>query len=417
LAANAPKRGTVTPALVQKFQDIFGKDGFLRAYNIERDEQIDSVGLSLIAGLDPLYLGPPGTGKTWMLEGTMRCIDTNGQDNALFSTLVFKETPADDVLGPRSLVAMKADKIERLMDGYLPTAIVAYVDEFFKASPTLANSLLDIMANRVLKVGSTVHDASQLLCMFASSNELPDREDLQPVRDRFGLTMFVPPVKSPEGRGRVMRIQDEFQANARQIAPATQVPKLTLDELRTIRAEVRAVEVPDVIFENLTTAQERWAQKGIEPSQRRVGQIILAIKARAWARGEGGASTDDIIVAQHMAWNHPDHIDDAREVVMEFANVFARKAARMKQNMEPILTELSNVQQAVNESGGEPDDEALQAAYKVMRDLKRVEKEAKQEADKGRAAGHDVTELESINAECTRATDWLQKTLIGGEDE
>lgn len=405
------KRGSVTDALVSRYGEIFNaRDGFLAAYNVEREDQIELLGLSLIAGLDPLLLGDPGVGKTWLIELLMRCIDTNGDPNGLFTTLVFKETPADDILGPRSLPAMKAGKVERLTDGYLPTAVVGYVDEFFKASPTLANSLLDIMANRVLKVGSQVIYCGQLLCIFASSNELPDREDLQPVRDRFGLTNFVPPVKSPEGRKRVMRIQDEYQASARSI-DMSDAPIISLDDVRQIREEVRRIELPDAVIEAMTTAQERWGQKGFQPSQRRVGQMLMAIKARAWSRGDAHASTDDMIVTQHMAWNHPDHANEAREVVMEFANVFARKALRMKEALEPILAELDEVRKQINESGGEPTDEHMESAFKVMRQLRSMRKEARDQIDTGTAQGHDTRDLEGVLDEINRAHNWVEQTM------
>lgn len=404
-------RGSVTESLVSRYGEIFNvKDGFLTTYNVEREDQIELLGLSLIAGLDPLLLGDPGVGKTWLIELLMRCIDTGGDPNALFTTLVFKETPADDLLGPRSLPAMKAGKIERLTDGYLPTAVVAYVDEFFKSSPTLANSLLDIMANRVLKVGNQVIDCSQLLCIFASSNELPDREDLQPVRDRFGITNFVPPVKSPEGRKRVMRIQDEYQSGGRAL-DMTDAPVLSLDEVRQIREEVRRIELPDAIIESMDTAQERWGQKGFAPSQRRIGQMLMAIKARAWTRGDDHASTDDIIVTQHMAWNHPDHAAEAREVVMEFANVFARKALQMKEGLEPVLSELDGVKKAIAEAGGEPADEHMESAFKVMRQLRSMRKLARDNIDKGVAEGHDVRDLEGVLEEINRAHNWVEQTM------
>jgi MoxR-like ATPase len=251
--ATAPKRGQVSKDLVSRHGEIFNvKDGFLAAYNIEREDQIELLGLSLISGIDPLFLGDPGVGKTWMIELLLMILD--GADSSdFFNTLVFKETPADDLLGQRSLPAMKAGKIERMMDGYLPKAVVAYLDEIFKASPTLVNSLLDIMANRKLKVGRETHDVRQLLCIFASSNELPDREDMLPFRDRFGVTNFVPPVRSPEGRKKVMAIQDQFQADARSI-DLSDAPRISLAEVGQIRDEVRCIELPEAVFETMVKA-------------------------------------------------------------------------------------------------------------------------------------------------------------------
>ncbi len=413
--AAATKRGTVSPELVSRYGEIFNRDdGFLSRYNIERGDEIELLGLSLISGIDPLFLGDPGTGKTWMIELLLLLLE-GASDDDLFSTLVFKETPADDLLGPRSLPAMKAGKIERMMDGFLPRAKLAYLDEIFKASPTLVNSLLDIMANRKLKVGADIHDISQLLCIFASSNELPDREDMLPFRDRFGLTKFVAPVRTPEGRKAVMGIQDSFQASAKSI-DLTDAPALTLDEVQTIRSEVRSIEIPDAVFETLNKAQERWEQAGFPPSQRRVGQMLLAMKARAWTRGDGSANTDDIIVTQHQAWSHPDHAKPAHDIVLEFANVFARKAARMQTALEPVLATLGEVRKQVGDSPGEPTDEQMETAFTVMKDLRRIRKEARNEIENGKRQGHDTADLENVLSEVSRAHDWVTKTF-SGEDE
>lgn len=410
------KRGEVTGSLVARCEEIFSTSktnpGFLMGYNVEREEEIELLLLSLIGNIDTLLVGEAGVGKTWLIELLMLLLDGAKRED-FFNTMIFKETPAQDVLGPMDLSAMKDGRIERIMDGFLPTARVAYLDEVFKGSPTLLNALLDMMAQRKLKVGRNIHDASQLLVIYGSSNELPDREDLLPFRDRWGITKVVQAVRAPENRRTVMRIQDEYQASARSIDLGS-APKLTLDEVSIIRAEVRRVEIPDQLIETMVEAQDRWGGKGFQPSQRRVGQMLMAIKARAWSRGRGTASTDDIIVCQHMAWNHPDHAKDAHDVVIEFANTFAKKAARMKEALEPVLTEITNVRDQIN-SGSNPDDH-MEAGFKAMRDLRRLKRETKNDIETGQNQGHDVRDLENVLSEITRAHDWVQETLGGGED-
>jgi MoxR-like ATPase len=405
-------RGVVSAPLVSRYGEIFDrKTGFLTTYNVEREEQIELLGISLVSGIDPLFLGDPGVGKTWMIELLLMLLEGANKTD-FFNTLVFKETPADDILGPRSLPAMKQGKIERLTDGYLPTAVVGYLDEIFKASPTLVNALLDLFANRKLKVGATIHDCRQLLCIFGSSNELPDREDMLPFRDRFGLTNFVHPVRTPEGRKAVMRIQDDFQANARNM-DMTGAPTMTLDDVRKIRTEVAGISLPDPVMETLATAMERWEGKGFLPSMRRQGQMIAALKARAWAHGRGHVTTDDMVVLQHMAWNHPDHVKDAHDVVMEFANVFARKGARMREALEPVLTELDRIK---NEMGtGEPSEEHLQDAFKSMRSLRTMRKEAREQIEQGKNQGHDTTDLEAVLSDINRAHGWVESAITGEE--
>lgn len=417
IAAAPAKRGEVNQGLVRTYTEIFGttrgSEGFLMDYNVERNEEIELLGLSLIGGIDTLLIGEAGVGKTWLIELLMLLLE-GAQAEDFFNTMIFKETPAQDVLGPMDLSAMKAGRVERIMDGFLPKARLGYLDEVFKGSPTLLNALLDLMAQRKLKVGRNMHDARQLLAIYGSSNELPDREDLLPFRDRWGITKIVQAVRAPENRRKVMAIQDEYQASARSI-DMTQAPKLTLTEVAQIRDEVRRVEIPAQLIETMVKAQDNWGGKGFQPSQRRIGQMLMAMKARAWSKGRGSAATDDIIVCQHMAWNHPDNAKDAHDVVIEFANTFAKKAARMKEALEPVLAEMSDVKSKLDQ--GENPDDHMEAGFRAMRDLRRLRKEARSNIEEGKNQGHDVTDLDTVLAEINRAHEWVQNTLGGGDDE
>jgi MoxR-like ATPase len=420
IATATTQRGHVTDAWVEKYNEIFHrKDGFLAQYNIERPDEIDLLGISLIGGLDPLFIGAPGTGKTWLIELVLLVLEgANPED--FFNTMIFKETPADDILGMRNLPAMKEGRIERMMEGYLPMAVVAYLDEVFKGSPTLLNAFLDIMATRKLKVGRTVHSVGQLLSIMGSSNELPDREDLGPFRDRWSITKFVQPVRTPEGRKTVHKIQDEYQANGNTI-DLTDAPRLTLDEMHEIRGEVRRIIIPDGITDKLVDLEEKFEQAGHLPSSRRQGHMKIALKASAWRRGEGEVSTNDISVLQHMAFNDPDDADSARTLVIAVSSVFARRAAGVKTALEPMSTEISRIRGELQ--GGrdieELDSEGnslMEDGYKVMRDLRKLRKTARKDIEEGKGQGEDVTELEDLVKEINREAERGEQ-IIGGDDD
>lgn len=399
-----------TLALVDTWQKIYAPDGFLAKYNVERDDEIEILGLSTVAGVDVLFLGDPGVGKTWAIELQLRCI----LGASLFDVLLSKDMSADEVLGPRSLIALKDDRIERLIAGFLPTANYGYLDEVFKASPTLLNPLLDLTAKRELKVAGNVIDCGQLITLYMSSNELPDREDLMAFRDRIGITKYVQPVRSPEGQKRVMSIQLGYQAGANQIDMSS-APTLTLDQINDIRREVSVIDFPESTVEAMQQAQDKWADAGHPPSQRRIGQMLRMMKARAWSQGRDHVTNDDMIVCQHMAWNHPDHAASAHDIVIEFANVFTRKAARVKEALEPILTQLDEMRGKIDSDDSEERDKAYETGWTVMRDLRRLRREAKDEIQSGQQGGHDTRELEKVMSEINKAHDYAEKAL--SEDE
>jgi hypothetical protein len=197
---------TATRTLLDTWKDIFGEGGFLAKHNVERDEEIEILGLCTTSGVDGLLLGEPGVGKTWMIELLLQCLP--GAE--LFNTLIMKEMSADEVLGPRSLKALKDDQLVRLTLGFMPEANFAYLDEIFKGPPPVLNALLSLMAERKLKFAGKVIDCSQLISIIMSSNELPEREDLLAMRDRIGLTKFVQAVRSPEGKRQVADIQIDY---------------------------------------------------------------------------------------------------------------------------------------------------------------------------------------------------------------
>jgi MoxR-like ATPase len=401
---------TAVSPLLTRFTEIAD---FLKRHNVERDEDIDLLLLSTVSGVDALFLGDPGTGKTWMIELLVnRCLT----DMKLFSHLFAKDQSADEVLGPRDIMAMKAGKIARLTDGYMPSANYAYADEVFKASPPMLNPLLDLLANRVLKVGGQVVDCGQLISILMSSNELPDREDLLAFRDRIGITKFVQPVKTPEGRRRVTDIQLDFQTSGLNTANLT---PLTLDEIKAIREDVKQIVVNEACREIMVDAQQKWMEAGHPPSQRRIGQMWKVIKAHAWVHCRDEVVADDFLPCQHMAWNHPDDAASAREVVLEFASVFTRKAERAREALEPIIRAMEELRPKLEAAQGDEAEETtlMSEGFKLIRQARSLGKDVSQQIRTGKEQGQDVSLLVELSTEIKRIDGWAQAALTGTDDE
>ncbi len=398
-----------TPAeRLARVTGIFNGGGLLDKHNVERKESIELLKLSTLSGVDALFLGEPGVGKTWVIE--LLCKFGFADDVGLFTHLLAKDQSADEVLGPRSLTAFKEDRIARMVEGYLPTAHYAYLDEVFKASPPMLNPLLDLLANRVLKMGGKTLPCGQLISILMSSNELPDREDLQAFRDRIGITYVVEPVKTPQGRREVTDIQLDFQSGG---IDTTEVEPLTLGDIEAIRAEVQMVEVPDAIRDMMGDAQQKWLEAGHPPSQRRIGQMWKVIKAHAWAAGRQQVSADDLLPCQHMAFNLLDDARTAREVVLEFASKFTRKAERLRQAWEPLVADMQDFRQKIAQvTDAEVKSDLYKTGVDFMAKLRRVEREAKEMITEGERQGQDVSPAKDILEEIQKANQWAQDALV-----
>ena len=92
-----------------------------------------------------LLLGPPGTAKSALVRAIARAFG-----GSYFETLVTKFSTPEEIFGPISLKALEQDRFMRVTTGKLPEAQFGFVDEIFKASSAILNTLLTIMNERGL---------------------------------------------------------------------------------------------------------------------------------------------------------------------------------------------------------------------------------------------------------------------------
>jgi len=91
---------------------------------IERDEEIDLVLTALVCREHPLLVGPPGTGKSLLLDSLMAWMK-----GKKFTILFTKFTTPEECFGPISVVGLKEDRYRRVTTGKLPEADGAFGDE------------------------------------------------------------------------------------------------------------------------------------------------------------------------------------------------------------------------------------------------------------------------------------------------
>src|SRR3954463_10775145 len=185
---------------------------------IERAQEIALVLPALVARENVLLVGPPGCAKSLLLDSLM-----NWMNGRKFSVLLNRYSTPEEVLGPVSVAGLKSDVYRRVTTGKLPEADLAFIDEVFKGSSAILNTLLKILNERTYEVGDGSVVKVPLKLAVAASNEWPSPEtgkELAALFDRFALRKTVRPIVTASGRQRLLWGNDHAPKLTTNITPS-----------------------------------------------------------------------------------------------------------------------------------------------------------------------------------------------------
>ncbi len=273
----------------------------LKTKYFERDQVIEGAFCALLTQNHLLLIGPPGTAKSQIVSDLCGRI----QGARYFQWLLTKFTTPEELFGAVSLKGLENDEYRRVISGKLPEAHIAFLDEVFKASSSILNTLLTIMNERVYYNG-TDKLRIPLISLFGASNELPTEEDeLEALYDRFLLRYVVDYIKEDF---RFLKMLDGEGAQAEESV-------LTPEELEECRLSTQSVTVPSNILKLTARIRTELAKKGITPSDRRYKQSVGLLKAKAYLDGRQEVREEDLRFLENVLWREPTEITEIRSVI------------------------------------------------------------------------------------------------------
>ncbi|WP_394339305.1 AAA family ATPase [Methanosarcina sp. UBA5] len=298
------------------------------AYFKEREAEINGSLLAVLSGENLLFLGPPGTAKTQLAKSICQLIEGGNFFNYLLTSF---STP-EELFGPLSLKALEEDEFRRKINGCLPTAHVALLDEIFKASSAILNSLLTILNEHKYHNGRELVDVP-LLSVFGASNEFPDEnESLEALYDRFLFRYSLAYIQD-EGNFRdlLFRSHDEFEPAA----------SLIISAIYELRARAKDLPVDPDVEVIITELRKNLQLQEIEISDRRWKKIIEVLRVAACSSECPTVDRTMVLLLQHMLWNLPEERETIRKTVFEFAISGGINTEKLRQEAEDLQTVVS----------------------------------------------------------------------------
>lgn len=278
---------------------------------IHEREQIMAVCLlGAIAGHNTFLFGLPGTAKSLI----SRRLANAFENPQYFEYLMNRFSTPEEVFGPVSIKALKEDKYNRKIGGYLPTANFAFLDEIWKASPAILNNLLTIINEHIFKNGDEVVNVP-LKSLIAASNEVPaQNQGLEALYDRFIIRLLVPPIQ-----------QETHFKNLLNNKPSSDTPKVTekisYETLDKWRKELHDVQISDDTFLIIQYIRKELSEKfdelGVYVSDRRWQRAAILLKASAFCNGRKTTNHSDAILLKYCLWTTPENREAVEKIVMD----------------------------------------------------------------------------------------------------
>jgi len=207
---------------------------------IEKEEVIALSLLSSIAGESIFLLGAPGVAKSLVA----RRLKYAYKDGSSFEYLMNRFSTPDEIFGPVSISQLKDhDKYERIVKNYLPTATVVFLDEIWKAGPSIQNALLTVLNEKIYRNGDQEIQVP-MKALISASNELPSKgEGLEALWDRFLVRLIVDGVKDKQSFNDM--ISKTLNSYSDTVGEAL---KISDDEYKKWNKEIEDIEIPENVF-------------------------------------------------------------------------------------------------------------------------------------------------------------------------
>jgi len=308
----------------------------------EKDEVMALSLLSSVAGESIFLLGPPGVAKSLIA----RRLKYAYKDAEVFEYLMSRFSTPDEIFGPVSIKKLKDDKYERVVNKYLPASEVVFLDEIWKAGPSIQNALLTVINEKIFRNGDKEIKVP-MKALISASNELPAKEQgLEALWDRFLIRLVVSGIEDKEKFNEMIAMPSKLFDE--------KTNGITNNEYEEWDKNIDQITIPENVYNLIHIIrnkielynQDKEQNEIFYISDRRWRKIIRLMRTSAFLNDRTEVDLMDCFLIKHCIWNEEEQI----QTVSGFVNDAIEEFGYTKEiDFKGIEDELVNFKIEINE--------------------------------------------------------------------
>lgn len=247
----------------------------------------------------------------------------------------------------------------------LPEADIAFLDEIWKASPAILNTLLTIVNERKFHNGSKVMNVP-LKALFAASNELPAKgKGLEALYDRFIFRLPVDFIKNEDDFFEMIdqpaheefKLNDEDKklliTNTEIKEWAKEIDKVSLSEVS--KQVISAIRKEMTLLNDGMSDEDKKNGELFEVGDRRWKKIAHILKTSAFLNDRNEVDLMDCSLIENCIWGTKKQQKKAKEIVEKC----------LKENGIPCDSAIEDIQEQIEEFTAKVDEEWFELTPKL----------------------------------------------------
>lgn len=279
----------------------------------EREEIVAISLLSALSGQSIFLYGSPGTAKSLIARRLSKVF----KDSTHFEYLMQRFSTPEDVFGPVSIQELRKDNYIRKTEGYLPTADFVFLDEIWKSSPAILNTLLTIINERIYRNGGK-DEKVPLKALIAASNETPPlNQGLEALYDRFVMRIIVNPMKE----------RDNFEKllDGNPVSADIEIPdelQFSHEEWELLHNEITKVIISKEVFSIINSIRvsidefnKENPKIAVYVSDRRWQKIAFILKTSTFLCDRTEVIPVDTLILRHCLWTLEQNRGEIEEII------------------------------------------------------------------------------------------------------